>query len=439
MDKFFETIGRGVAAAWWLWLPLWAGLLIASMTWGPSWDELSVEGQSNQMPDDAPTRRARRLAEEAFPGENAESGVAVLARRIDEPLTDADGAFIAGPLADRLQDAVDATDDGYPRVLLPFEFPRGDLQVSADGRTAVVRVAFATPMFGAAAESRAAEVEEAVDRIRADAPAGVELFTTGSVMIGREFDRLITDSTDAIQTYSLWVVLALLLAVFRAPLPTLVPLATMYIAVEVSMAAIGWAAAVGWLTLFDGLEVYTRVLAYGASVDDSVFLIARYREELSAGHDPHAATVRAIRGVGPAVTASAATEIVGIGMLTLAAFGKFFLAGIAIPAALFVTYLSAMTLTFGALRIAGRKAFWPRSIETTSDGPGVWSRIADRVVAKPAAYGGGLLLAMTPLAIWGAVRLDDVNYDLSSELPADSPAMAGLDALRDHFPDGIAG
>ena len=413
-----------------------------------------------------PTRRAAAVLAEAFPEDRARSSIVVLADREDGPLTEADRRFIGDRLVPAVGEAVDAAPaaedageaaGGYPRLLSPFRFPSGDLQVSADGRAALVVVRLDEPMFGDAKDGPVRAVEEAVDSVREAAPPGLEVAATGSAVIGRDVEAATTRSSLAIERHSVWVVIGLLLLVFRAPLPALVPLATMYVAVEIALAGLALMARAGWVDLFDGLEIYTRVLTYGASVDYSVFLIARYREELAGCGDPSEATRRAVALTGPAVAASAGTEIVGIGMLALAAYGKIATAGVAIPLALGVTLLASLTLTFGLMRLAGRRAFWPRAVsrglDESSDEDaaedesrerggrfdGFWARFADWLAARPLAVTVATALLLLPLAARVAWRLDTLNYDALSGLPDDTPSVRALADLQEHFAEGLAG
>src|SRR5205085_5697461 len=99
----------------------------------------------------------------------------------------------------------------------------------------------------------------------------------------------------------------------------------------------------------------------GAGVDYCLFLIARYREERGGGAAPGQAVATAIAQVGGAITASAATVIGGIAMLSFARFGKIHAAGVTIPLALFIVLCAALTFSGALLRLVGRWAFWPQS------------------------------------------------------------------------------
>src|SRR5439155_8552584 len=133
--------------------------------------------------------------------------------------------------------------------------------------------------------------------------------------------------------------------IYRAPLLALIPLATVYLAVQVSVSLLAILARAGQLTLFQGIQIYITILAYGAGVDYSLFLTARYKEELDRGATPADAVARAVGGVGGALAASAATVMCGIGMMVFAEFGKFREAGIAIPLSLALVLLATLTFS----------------------------------------------------------------------------------------------
>ena len=144
-----------------------------------------------------------------------------------------------------------------------------------------------------------------------------------------------------------------------APLIALIPLVTLYVAVQVALSLLALFAQAGYLDLFRGLEVYTTVVVYAAGVDYNLFLISRYQEEVEGESRIGQALTQALGKIGGALAASAATVICGIGTLMFAEFGKFRGAGAGIAFSLFVMLCATMTLTPALLRLAGRWVFWP--------------------------------------------------------------------------------
>src|SRR5262249_22780687 len=106
-------------------------------------------------------------------------------------------------------------------------------------------------------------------------------------------------------------------------------------------------------------QIFAVVMLYGAGTDYCLFLISRYREELSQGQGGASALAASVGGVGKALTASAGTVICGLGLMGLAEFAKVRSGGPAIAVSLAVALLASLTLTPALLRLLGKGAFWP--------------------------------------------------------------------------------
>ena len=133
-------------------------------------------------------------------------------------------------------------------------------------------------------------------------------------------------------------------------------------------------------------------MLYGAGTDYCLFLISRYREELSQGHDRETALVLSVKAVGGALVASAGTVICGLGLMVLAEFAKVRCGGPAIAIGLCVALAASLTLAPALLRILGPVVFWPMGLPAaaTSKRRDLWTWISDRVIARP-------------MVIWGVV------------------------------------
>src|SRR5439155_2712063 len=114
-------------------------------------------------------------------------------------------------------------------------------------------------------------------------PHGLEIHLTGNAVVGRDLRQAEKRSADAVGRWTVLLVILLLLAIYRAPLVALVPLATVVVAVQLSLKLLSLLAYLGYLEVSETLRICITVLGYGAGVDYCLFLIARYREELLQG------------------------------------------------------------------------------------------------------------------------------------------------------------
>lgn len=495
----FQSLGQYVTRFWPLILVGWVGLFIVAVVTMPSWEKIAPDGELMHLPADMPTRRGGHLLDRAFPRDISDSRVVLVVHRPEEPLQPRDKQFVRGPLVQGLRQV--AEDHGglvgtrplakaiphevkevaeaiashgmeMPEELKPLlprpprrpdrgeQPPRvvsitsiddpfmGSMLVSADGHATLVSVGLTSEFLRTRNEAIVGAIEELVGRLERDGtvPRGLRVDFTGSASVGTTTIREVTASTRAVRRWAMWIAVILLFFVFRAPIAALLPLATMYVAVEVALALLAWGAVYGIHPVFEGLKLYVTVIVYGAGVDYSLFLLSRYEELLCEGEENEAAVSGAVASVSRPITASAGTEIVGIGLLATTAFGKFQQAGVGIAFGLFVLLIASLTLTPAMLCFTRRWTVWPHVLH---QGRGrtrlsfswlttrIWRSIGRLQRKCPAMVLVSVLAIMTPAAVVGARNLENLSYGLMDALPANSPAVRGFAALRKYFDAGM--
>src|SRR5262249_61708495 len=116
------------------------------------------------------------------------------------------------------------------------------------------------------------------------------------------------------------------------------------------------------------------VAVFGASTDDALLIVARYREHLRRHDRRHAAMAEALRRAGPAIIASGATVIIALLTLSAADLASTKSLGPVLAIGVGVGMLSMLTLLPALLVIFPRGVFWPYrptygSAEPTPRGP----------------------------------------------------------------------
>ena len=454
-----EILGRTVSRHPLAVVAGWLALLGAMLFAAPPWESVVEEGQFEFLPRSAPSRQAERLLNRAWPDRRADSSLVILIRRTGEEaqLGEPDRDFIRETFVPSLESIdtpqwSDENSQTRPLVtdILTAGTSGGELETlldSRDGQATLVVVELTTEFLHERVKLYVDRVEETLDRLRSkgNVPDGLELAMTGSAAVGRDDLRAREESGRRIQSWTRWLVISLLLIVFRAPIAAVIPLATLYCGITVAFKSLALLASGGYVDLFEGIEVYTTVLVYGAGVDYGMFLISRYQEELGVRGDPQEAVAVAIRRVGVAVAASAGTEIFGIGMLVFAAFGKFHQAGITIATGLFVMLCASLTLTPALLCVAGNWTFWPRKpMADPDDSPQnpsdrLWNRIGRTVVARPGLVWSLTLVVLAAPAAYGVIRNNDLSYGLIENLPNEAPSVRGARLLTEHYSAGRTG
>ena len=148
--------------------------------------------------------------------------------------------------------------------------------------------------------------------------------------------------------------------------------------------------------------------------------------------------------MGAALVASAATVIVGLGMLGFTSFAMFRYTGPTIALSLAVALVAALTSAPAMMAWLGAGLFWPFRIphhEKGKDGEtesrealprkGFWVGVADLVVDHPLTILAACLMVLAPLAVVGALARP--NYGQLVNLDPDRPSVVGADVVRPYF------
>ncbi|MFP6765475.1 MAG: MMPL family transporter, partial [Planctomycetaceae bacterium] len=502
----YRKLGNWVAKVWPALLVAWVIALSILVANAPAWKDVIEQGEFAFLPADSPSLSAEKLYEEGW-GEPIASNIVIVIQRERTRLDEADREFIQKTLKPKLVEILEKVSQPASDAVVAADVPADEAAAdanedvskeetpgeriktfasesssyrnildSADGRATMVVIELKTEFFDASNAPLIQAIEQLIapegelyaatrvvqERSKPLVPEGLRLALSGSATVGRDMIREAADSSKATEFWTVLLVIALLIIIYRSPVLALIPLITVAVATEFSLALLTILAENGWVGLFNGIEVYVKVLCYGAGVDYCLFLIARFKEELDAldtGDNVSQAVSSSIAKVGDALVASACTVMCGIGMMVFADFGKFRQAGVAITVGLAVVLLAALTFTPALLRMCGRWAFWPYITTRQVQNAGgwlsatglmgsllrrnvfdlLWKKTSDLVVARPGFVLTVSTAVMFPFAVVAVVCFRNLSYGLLTELPQNNASVQGARAVQQHYPAGIAG
>jgi uncharacterized membrane protein YdfJ with MMPL/SSD domain len=263
-------------------------------------------------------------------------------------------------------------------------------------------------------------------------------------------DLLTQTSTNSSIALVLPLTVGLLLTIamfyFRSPITPLVTFAALGIALVLGL---GGTVLVGTFVGHVDTTAITleEVFVLGVGTDYSVFLTARYREELVLGRSNEEAIVNSVTWAGQSVATSGSTAI--IATLALAFSGVALLEqwGQVLSIAVLITVLLSLTVIPAFLKLLGPRIFWPmtgdrfsrhavtvrRRLRTEST---YFYRAGRATQRRPFRVVGIVALVSIPLV---AIALTaPLSYDFYGQLPSGQPATNGLVELGDHFGPGFA-
>jgi RND superfamily putative drug exporter len=253
----------------------------------------------------------------------------------------------------------------------------------------------------------------------------VTLQWTGDVALNYDIRVVSAEQGQTAERRVLPLTLVMLVAAFGALTAALLPIVVAGAAITL---AFGCAAVLAiHLPLSILLQNIVTMLGLGLGIDYALLMVSRFREELTAGHDPSVAAVHAARGAGHTILLSAASVLIGFAALVLIPLNE--LRAVAVGGAL-VVVTSALTAVLPLpvlLAILGARVDRGRMIRrkrVAGMHDARWRRWANWVATRPLTV---LAIAGIPLiALAAQARRIDTSLPRVDWLP---PGMESAQAL----------
>lgn len=255
----------------------------------------------------------------------------------------------------------------------------------------------------------------------------------GTAVAAHQVGKRSEDDTRRIELFAAPVLLLLLMLVFRTLVAAMLPLLVAAFAILMTLAVLRLLTEVTVIDLFS-LQVVTG-LGAGLAIDYSLFVLARYREEIARGAGYLCALRETLVTAGRTVTFSSLT--VAAALAALVVFPQPFLRSTGIAGALTAIFagLTALLVLPAMLAILGpsvESLSVRRDRARHSQGDARWASLARAVCRRPLpalVVGGVVMLAVASQAIGMNLTTPDAR-----ELPSSDSARVVADAAAE-FPD----
>ena len=295
--------------------------------------------------------------------------------------------------------------------------------VSADGKRTAIFV-----QFGGSDH----EVEIALDEIKNSISSeNLEVLVTGSLVINKDFDRLLEQDQLRAEIIGLPISFVILLFVFGTFTAAVLPMAIVALMLPL---AIGLSFSIsGHFPMTQYSTSMISLIGIAVSIDYSLFMISRFREEIDAGASTEDAIATMMDTAGRAILYSGAT--VAVGLCSLFYFTETHMPSMGMGAFLAVlgALLYSLTILPALLSYLG-----PRINSLRVPIPGAnrksrfWEKFSTRVMKNPVRW---LLPAMAVLLLLGSPFLHvQLTAGGIETLPPDLESRQAIEILEDEFP-----
>jgi uncharacterized membrane protein YdfJ with MMPL/SSD domain len=411
-------------------LAIWVALFAAAVPLALHQSD-NLTGGGFSVPGSQSKQVEESLQRDFGPRERAASMGAVLV-----PARNATPAQIRATL-DELATAVKRVD----HVALPAKVRAAALRRARPGTPLVVPLAVATDEFGASDVASDLREELGLNDRKAGA-VGLHLIGQSALWAGLQ-DESKADLAAA-ETTGFPIVLMILLAVFGSLAAASLPLVLGVVSVLVTGALIYLLSGVIDMNVF--VTNMASMIGIGVAVDYSLFVLARYREELAHGHAPDRARAIAMATSGVAVLFSGLTVVVSLAGLLLVRTSALQSMALGAILVVLVSMLASATLLPILMSLLGKRASvrgpivagiaraianrrpWRRG-STHPDAPvraPVFERLAGAVMRRP------VVAAVAASSVLIALALPALGFKTGDgalrQFPAGNETRAGFEA-----------
>ncbi|MFW6074202.1 MAG: MMPL family transporter, partial [Chloroflexota bacterium] len=188
------------------------------------------------------------------------------------------------------------------------------------------------------------------------------------------------------------------------------------------------------------IENIITMLGLAIGIDYVLFIITRFREELSAGRNVADAVGVTISTAGKTILFSGLTVLVSVSGLLIVSAPTFQQIAIGMMAVIPVMVIIALTLLPALLAILGPRInrLTPRPLRRAIENPnaetGIWARWSRLVMRRPVVWTVGVTLVLLTLS-YPVLNLS-LGITLGAEATEGSPAGDGITILNENFSPG---
>ncbi|MDI2589405.1 MMPL family transporter [Psychrobacillus sp. NEAU-3TGS] len=408
----------------WTTLGIWLAITVLLTVFAPSASEYKVSSVDS-LPEDAKSVIAQKNIDEHF--KDAESIPGILVLQSEE------GELNVETLGVALEKVSSANISGLKEMISFSSLPPQALTgfFSEDKKTAVIPFSFDPSL-----ETDELEVSlEATKKIVTD-ETGSTVYMTGPAGIAVDTTNLFSRADIVLLLSTVGIILILLMVIYRSPLLALIPLLAAAIVYQVVNQLLGILGANGLELASQSVSIMS-ILLFAATIDYSLFVFSRYREELKNYEQKFDAMKWAMRETGIPVFFAGGTVFVAMLVLFFANFGDYKNFAPIFGTTMLVIMFASVTLIPALFTLFGRKSFWPRipkygeqEVKATS----LWSKIGSFVVNKPLIAAFSILIIL----VVSALNMFNMKYEFDTikSFPDDMPSREGYEIIEEKFERG---
>ena len=323
-----------------------------------------------------------------------------------------------------------------PEVDADESFQDSQVAISEDGRTLMTQIIIDTETGDA--EDNIGAIVDAVRAANENAP-DLEIGIAGNTSLTKEINEIVEADFANIMLITLVLGLGILLIAFRAVVAAIVPLVLAVGSIITATAIAGIVSQV--YPLGESYAEMILLMGMAVGIDYSLFIVSRFRSERKAGKPKLEAIATASNTTGRAVLYAGITVVLSLTGLMLTNNPIFISLSLASVIVVLVAIVGSLTLLPAMLAVLGDNVNRLRlpiigRESTGSNGNGIWSRITDKVMARPAVF--ATVTATVLIALATPVIFLNIGFNSgSASIPQNAEGRRAVELIEENFTLGL--
>lgn len=316
---------------------------------------------------------------------------------------------------------------GIDKVIDPFSMPEAKSSlISKDGTT--LMVSFKLDKGSREIDDIKKDIDGKLSNIH------VEHYLTGEDFIGNDYLQVALSGVEKSAVLTVLFILVVLIIMFRSLVAPLVSLLTVAFSYLCSMGIAAQLIDKFNFPVTSLTQVLLVLILFGIGTDYNILLFNRFKEELSKGRSTDDAIVNTYKTAGKTIAYSILTVLIAFLSLVFSQ-SPIYKSGIVVVIGAVLLLLEIMTLTPFAMKVLGKKLFWPSKSSTGHKESKLWNTLSSAAIKRPVITVLIIVLIIGPTVYFHQQKL---NFDTIAELGNKQPSTQGFNLIADHFGEGQA-
>lgn len=412
-------------------LIIWIIAIVLLSVIAPGSKEYSKSSGEGSIHNNTPSAEAQKVLDQYFP--TKDGLVALLVFHGEKAFTDTERAKII-----KFSKWLSSKDK--PKnvtAALPFHQFSKDIQdklFSNDKKTLLLNVAMKKNLESDQIYDTLQEIRKYVEKMNF---GSMKFEITGPAGIASDTITLFKNADFILLFATIGLILIILIIIYRSPLLAVIPLVIAGMVYQVVDRILGLAGKYHWFVVEKQALSIMMILLFAILTDYSLFILSRFKEELSNNHSKYVAMKNASVQLIKPILFSGGTVLIAMLVLFLAIFKPYHHFAPVFSVAMIVILFGGITLIPAIFTLVGRKAFWPfipKIGEKTTNRIGIWSNVGKFVTKKPGTTAGILLTVL----IFSAFNVGSMKYsfNIMKSFPSNISSRQGFALLEESYPQG---